>query len=254
MPGFYRGFTTVVLGIIPARVLYMTTLEGTKGLVRAALGPGSGSGLSEDRVVAVGNFLGGGCASMLTQTVVAPVDVVSQRQMIAKERVRPVEQFRQILRQEGLPGFYRGYWASVALYVPSSALWWGAYGVYQPLVWDLRRRLGGRGAGDKPGEGQVVAVQAASGLLAGMTSGALTTPLDVVKTRLQTSPLRADGGRPPGIGQVVRELYGREGPLGFLRGLGPRMANVSLWGTCMVVVYEGLKRSAATATASGPGG
>ena len=41
VPGFYRGFTTVVLGIIPARVLYMTTLEGTKGLVRAALVPGS---------------------------------------------------------------------------------------------------------------------------------------------------------------------------------------------------------------------
>ena len=36
-----------------------------------------------------------------------------------------------------------------------------------------------------------------------MTSGALTTPLDVVKTRLQTAPLRADGdGRPPGLGQV----------------------------------------------------
>ena len=39
--------------------------------------------------------------------------------MIATERRSAAEQFRRILRREGLPGFYRGYWASVALYVPS---------------------------------------------------------------------------------------------------------------------------------------
>ena len=46
--------------------------------------------------------------------------------MIAAERRGAAEQFRRILRREGLRGFYRGYWASVALYVPSryAPVWW----------------------------------------------------------------------------------------------------------------------------------
>jgi len=85
-------------------------------------------------------------------------------------------------------------------------------------------------------------VQTVSGLMAGITSGALTTPLDVVKTRLQTVPLRPDGSR-ASLADVVGALYREEGPTGFLRGIGPRIANVALWGTCMVVVYEALKRA-----------
>ena len=41
---------------------------------------------------------------------------------------------------------------------------------------------------------------------------------------------------------VVRRVYRREGLAGFWRGFAPRMANVALWGTCMVTAYEFLKR------------
>ena len=48
----------------------------------------------------------------------------------------------------------------------------------------------------EPGEGVVVGVQVASGVCAGATSGFLTTPLDIVKTRLQV--LSGPRGRPRG--------------------------------------------------------
>lgn len=38
-------------------------------------------------------------------------------------------------RAEGLLGLYRGFGLSVVTFVPSSALWWGAYGGYQKLIW-----------------------------------------------------------------------------------------------------------------------
>lgn len=44
---------------------------------------------------------------------------------------------RDILKTEGVVGFYRGFGASVATLVPSSAVWWGAYGAYQKLLWTV---------------------------------------------------------------------------------------------------------------------
>ena len=101
----------------------------------------------------------------------------------------------------------------------------------------------------EPGEGVVVGVQVASGVCAGATSGFLTTPLDIVKTRLQV--LSGPRGASAGGGERVRhtfwstaaELYREHGALGFFRGVRPRMTSVSIWGTTMVTTYEFLKRT-----------
>ena len=49
----------------------------------------------------------------------------------------PIPASRSVLcyRAEGLLGLYRGFGLSVVTFVPSSALWWGAYGGYQKLIW-----------------------------------------------------------------------------------------------------------------------
>ena len=44
---------------------------------------------------------------------------------------------REILKRDGLQGFYRGYTASLLAYVPNSALWWGFYHFYQGLLISL---------------------------------------------------------------------------------------------------------------------
>lgn len=38
---------------------------------------------------------------------------------------------KEIMRQDGFAGFYRGYTASLCAYVPNSALWWAFYHFYQ---------------------------------------------------------------------------------------------------------------------------
>ncbi len=52
---------------------------------------------------------------------------------------------------------------------------------------------------------------------------------------------RREGGHPT-VRSVARQLMQQDGPRGFFRGLLPRMANVALWGTCMINAYEFLKR------------
>ena len=70
-------------------------------------------------------------------------------------------------RAEGLLGLYRGFGLSVVTFVPSSALWWGAYGGYQKLIWqqldglwdspavitELAAGGGGGGSGSSDGGG-----------------------------------------------------------------------------------------------------
>ncbi|MCJ1467067.1 hypothetical protein MMC07_005689 [Pseudocyphellaria aurata] len=42
---------------------------------------------------------------------------------------------RSIIAREGVRGLYRGFGLSVLTFVPSSAVWWSAYGGYQKAIW-----------------------------------------------------------------------------------------------------------------------
>ena len=91
-----------------------------------------------------------------------------------------------IVRTEGAAGLYRGLGMSLLTYTPSSAVWWGVYAAYQDAAW---RTLYALGADVRDEDvGTVAAVQAFCAMLGGLTSGAITTPLDVVKTQLQVCP------------------------------------------------------------------
>ena len=39
------------------------------------------------------------------------------------------------MQNEGVLGLYRGFGMSIATFVPTSGIWWGAYGAYQKLIW-----------------------------------------------------------------------------------------------------------------------
>jgi hypothetical protein len=85
-------------------------------------------------------------------------------------------------------------------------------------------------------------------LLAGATSGAMaalvTTPADVLKTRVQTAAAEACrcGGSGPGALQTARFIWAREGAAGFFRGAGPRLLRVTPACAVMISTYEAAKR------------
>jgi hypothetical protein len=76
-------------------------------------------------------------------------------------------------------------------HVVCSAIWWGAYGFWQRLIWEqLPSHMKLAAAADgksSPSTSAAVAVETVAGVLSGCTSALLTNPLDLVKTRLQAS-------------------------------------------------------------------
>lgn len=142
--GLYKGFWISSVQIFSG-VFYISTYEGVRHLLNQY-------GVGE-RTKAL---IGGGCASMVGQTIIVPFDVISQHAMVLgmgngksmATEVNPLginyhrnsnrlqislDIAREILKRDGLKGYYRGYTASLMAYVPNSALWWTFYHLYQGI-------------------------------------------------------------------------------------------------------------------------
>lgn len=105
--------------------------------------------LSDTAAVGAASFVGGAMASLSSQAVVVPIDVVAQRLMLlgggppggeavlrdpnaralaaadaaSRRHTSGLALARQIVRTEGVGGLYRGFGASLAMFVPNSAIW-----------------------------------------------------------------------------------------------------------------------------------
>ncbi|KAM1011050.1 hypothetical protein ACFX13_047191 [Malus domestica] len=258
----YRGFGTSLMGTIPARALYMAALEVTKSKVGTAT---IRLGFSESTAATIANAAAGLSASMASQLVWTPIDVVSQRLMVQGgvksnpkvpsasdcKYVNGIDAFRKIMKTDGPRGLYRGFGISIVTYAPSSAIWWASYSVAQRTVWDgvgyylcKKGDLSNENGVNTytPGSKTVMAVQGVSAAMAGGMSALITMPLDTVKTRLQVLDGEENGRRGPTIGQTIRNLVKEGGWTACYRGLGPRWASMSVSATTMITTYEFLKR------------
>uniref|UniRef100_G1M753 Solute carrier family 25 member 44 n=1 Tax=Ailuropoda melanoleuca TaxID=9646 RepID=G1M753_AILME len=183
--GLYRGFLVNTFTLISGQC-YVTTYELTRKFV---------ADYSQSNTVK--SLVAGGSASLVAQSITVPIDVVSQHLMTQRKgermgrfqvRGRPEGRgvvafgqtkdiIRQILRADGLRGFYRGYVASLLTYIPNSAVWWPFYHFYAEQLSHLC-----------PKECPHIVFQAVSGPLAAATASILTNPMDVIRTRVQVRP------------------------------------------------------------------
>lgn len=245
--GLFRGYSVAILGTLPVRVAYLSVLEATRTKLRAQSLPPSWEVPDSARIWAA-DFTAGALSSLLSQAFLVPVDVVSQRMQVqgaaGAMQVQRSSAFlvaRTILKEDGPRGFYRGAGASLVIYSGSSGIWWGCYGLYQRMLWTAYPLVAGDVA--EIGSRQVIPIQVGASLLSGVTSAVITTPLDVVKTRLQT--LAAPGERPT-FRSVATELLRTEGLAGFARGMQARVTSTMVWSTAMTQIFELLKRISAT--------
>lgn len=79
IPGLYRGFGTVITGAVPARIIFLTALETTKVAAFRMVEPFK---LSEPTEAAIANGIAGMIASLFSQSVFVPIDVVCTHQVI----------------------------------------------------------------------------------------------------------------------------------------------------------------------------
>ncbi|KAJ4721928.1 solute carrier family 25 member 44-like [Melia azedarach] len=240
IPGIFRGFGTSAIGSLPGRVLHLTSLEVSKDMM---LKYTEGVNMPEATRVGLANGVAGMLSNLVSCAYFVPLDVICQRLMVQGLPGTtfcngPFDVVHKVVKAEGIRGMYRGFGLTALTQSPASALWWGAYGAAQHMIW---RSLGYRDDTEKkPSPAEMVGVQATAGMVAGACSSVLTTPIDTVKTRLQV--MDNFGAGRPSVLKTTKALLKEDGWWGFYRGFGPRFLNMSLYGTTMIVTYELIKR------------
>jgi hypothetical protein len=227
----YRGFGWSVIGGMPSEVSYYLTYTVLKdGMLQTRFG--------KEHPTAV--YLAAGALADATSLVLwVPADLISQRLQVqgvltaygdrastARGVAPPMSGWQlvgHVLEREGVSGLWRGLGATIALHAPASAVWWLAYEEAKSAL----GRWSGRSSDSS------VLVQAQAGALAGAVSAAVTTPIDVLKTRIQVEP--AERALVAHFADVVREAGG---PRGLFRGFLPRVVASMPRSVISLVGYE----------------
>lgn len=76
--------------------------------------------------------------------------------------------------------------------------------------------------------------------MSGAFAAAVTTPMDVVKTRLMLGTDK-HGGTYHGLGNTFRRVYCEEGAAALMSGVAPRVTWIGIGGFVFFGVYEGSK-------------
>ncbi|KAK7943236.1 mitochondrial carrier domain-containing protein [Apiospora hydei] len=201
----WRGMSSVVVGAGPAHAVYFATYEA----VKHAMG-GNRAGVHHPLAAATS----GACATIASDAFMNPFDVIKQRMQIqnsSKMYRSMADCARYVYRNEGLSAFYVSYPTTLSMTVPFTALQFLAYESISTTM--------------NPEKKYDPFTHCTAGAVAGGFAAALTTPMDVIKTMLQTRGSATD----PELRAVnsfmagCRLLYQREGIRGFFKGVKPRV-------------------------------
>lgn len=136
---------------------------------------------------------------------------------------------RDLLREKGIAGLYKGLGATLLRDVPFSI-------IYFPLFANLNN-LGKKGE-DGPAPFYVSFI---SGCIAGSTAAVAVNPVDVIKTRLQSLTRGSQEDTYSGVTDCIRKILRNEGPAAFLKGAYCRALVIApLFGIAQVVYFLGV--------------
>jgi hypothetical protein len=149
--------------------------------------------------------------------------VRTEAAVAAMVRPGPVSVARALLRTEGVRGLFKGLPSLWARDIPFNFAFLGSYeafcGVFTWATGDDRRALG-------------AAPTLAAGGLAGMVGWSLVFPMDVVKSRMQTSPVGTSALT------VARTLLREEGPRALYRGCSAAVARAFPANAALLLGFE----------------
>ncbi|KAI5105499.1 mitochondrial glutamate carrier 1, partial [Silurus meridionalis] len=137
----------------------------------------------------------------------------------------------ELLRTQGLRGLYKGTGATLLRDVPFSMIYFPLFAKFNAV---------GR-SGDLPHERAPFLQSFASGCAAGSVAAVAVTPLDVIKTRLQTLQKGEGEDSYRGIIDCTRRILSREGPAAFLKGATCRALVIApLFGIAQGIYFLGV--------------
>ncbi|GAB0134347.1 hypothetical protein EsDP_00002724 [Epichloe bromicola] len=225
--GLYQGIGSVVLATLPAAGLFFSTYEQSKAVIGKSL-PIHES-LAHSSASAI--------AELASCLVLAPAEVIKQNaQMLRGDSGSPkgktttrggstsLQAFRHLAGKDTSRRLFTGYTALVARNLPFTAL---QFPIFEQLrSWAWKKKLGGR-QDQTRGIVETGLIAGGSAGSAGAVAAFVTTPSDVVKTRMMLMAGSTHSGRETGMTHnktnlgswsVARTVYRERGPGGFFRG------------------------------------
>ncbi|XP_062223774.1 calcium-dependent mitochondrial ATP-magnesium/phosphate carrier protein 2-like [Phragmites australis] len=178
-------------------------------------------------------LIAGGIAGATSRTATAPLDRLKVNMQVQTNSTTVARAVRDIWREGGLLGFFRGNGLNVVKVAPESAIRFYTYEMLKEYIMKSK----GENKSDIGTSGRLMA-----GGLAGAVAQTAIYPIDLVKTRLQTY----EGGRIPGLGALSRDIWMHEGPRAFYRGLVPSLLGMVPYAGIDLTVYETLKEMSTT--------
>lgn len=179
-------------------------------------------------------LLAGGTAGAIAIFIFNWTEVLkTQAQLGAHREASLVAIGQRIYRAEGLKGFWAGSKPNIARTFLVMAAELGTFNQAKRVL--LTRYSEGMGT------------NLMASTIAAIASACISTPADVVKTRLMAQAGRADGrkghpaARPVGVVQTARSLVASEAGYGALyKGFLPICVRKILWCACFFMLYEAL--------------
>ncbi|KAJ9667477.1 S-adenosylmethionine transporter [Coniosporium apollinis] len=236
--GVYRGVGSAVVGSAPGAALFFVTYDGVKRFFerrergrtlrtaegREYRGQGSGGLMGSE---ALGHMIAASLGEVAACAVRVPTEVVKQRAQ-ALQYPSSLSALTHILSLRHTHGLarvwaelYRGWGITIMREVP--------FTVIQFPLWEALKSWRRQQRGDGMVSGTDSAVLGAA---SGAVAAGITTPLDVLKTRMMLSREKV------GAGALMARILRENGPSAFFAGIGPRIFWISAGGAIFLGSYQ----------------
>ncbi|BFZ54376.1 S-adenosylmethionine transporter [Savitreella phatthalungensis] len=230
--GIYAGMGSIAAGSAPGAAIFFLSYETIRRQLNAD------GQVQHPTLLAVTSS---SIAESLACIVRVPTEVVKQRTQASVSGTHSsFGTLRAILASDGLHGLYRGFLATLAREIPFVCIQFPLWEYFKVLA--VRERLGSTPhelavgdarSQDSPQYRANAGEAAICGAAAGSIAAALTTPLDVIKTRMMLS----SGERRSWL-LTASTIAKQEGIKSFFRGIVPRVFWISIGGFIFLGGYS----------------
>ncbi|MCJ1248395.1 hypothetical protein MMC30_005612 [Trapelia coarctata] len=194
--GLYQGIGSVVIATVPSSGAFFTTYEGTKSILHR-LNPTFGTSKSPLIPTPLVHSVASSIGELVSCLILTPAEVLKQNaQVVKRSASASTKAFDgnatiQALKKFNKPSqLWRGYTALVARNLPFTAMQFPMFEHFKQRALAYREQRG-IASGTLLEKGIVTAISAGT---AGSIAAVITTPVDVVKTRIMLNAATDEGG------------------------------------------------------------
>jgi solute carrier family 25 aspartate/glutamate transporter 12/13 len=232
--GLFRGVIPQLLLVAPEKAIKLQVYD----LLRRAFSSNDAETGIPKKLHFSLEMLAGACAGACQLLVTNPMEMIKIRLQMEGETSRLLHAkgltppsaltMTSVCRDLGFPGVYRGASACLLRDIPFTAMYFPSYTAIKNLLVEQR-------ANGLPTSTDLLL----AGTLAGVPAAFLTTPADVIKTRLQVTP-RPGEAMYTGIRDCAQKIYVQEGLPGLFRGSAVRVVRIAPQFGISLLAYEKL--------------